>query len=325
MIAIVFFALGLVFGSFLNVCIYRIPLALLESPEPEEVSAWREMWSSIGAWRSVSHPKRSFCPNCGHGIRWYDNVPVLSWFVLGGRCRDCRGLISFRYAAVELLTAVLFLACYARFGLTLAALKFCVLAFLLIALIFTDAAHKLLPDAYTIPGLIAGLIFSLFVPVNDVAAMLAPNLLHPAYSWRLVSLADAVLGAVVGAGFVFGSGMIYKLARGTEGMGLGDVKLMAMVGVFLGLRLTVLTIFGASILGSIFALILLFLVWHKRTRRRVIRHREPVALARRRAWQSAKIIRYYAVPFGVFLGATTLLATFFGMEFFRWYWNHFVF
>jgi leader peptidase (prepilin peptidase)/N-methyltransferase len=316
-LAFTFFAFGLAFGSFLNVCIYRIPIAIMASPDRE--SPWREMLDSFAAWRSVSRPKRSFCPSCGHGIRSYDNLPVVSWFLLGGRCRDCRSPISFRYAAVELLTGLVFLACYARFGLSLAALKFCVFAFLLFALIFTDAEHKLLPDAYTIPGLLIGLLLSFFVPVNDVATRWISGM-----PWQVVSLLDAVLGSLIGAAFIFGSGLIYKLARGAEGMGLGDVKLMAMVGAFLGLRLTVLTIFGASILGSVFALFLVPLIWYQRTQRRMIRLREPAALARRRAWQSAQLIRYYALPFGVFLGAVALFAAFFGSELLRWYWNRIV-
>ena len=318
---ILFFAFGLAFGSFMNVCIYRIPLALLEAPEDESQpdSAWREMVEGIVAWRRVNKPERSFCPNCGHSIRWYDNVPVLSWLLLRGKCRDCGTPISFRYAAVELLTALLFLACYARFGMSLEALKFCLFTFLTIALIFTDAEHKLLPDAYTIPGFILGLLFSMLVPVRDVADML----LAGTASWRLISLLDAVLGAFVGTAFIFGTGWLYKLARGREGMGLGDVKLMAMAGAFLGLRLTLLIIFGASILGSLFAFLLLPFLWLKRIRRRMLKNHEPVLLAGRRAWQSAKLIRYYAMPFGVFLGSVALFAVFYGPTVFRWYWSRF--
>jgi leader peptidase (prepilin peptidase)/N-methyltransferase len=287
---------GLAFGSFLNVCIYRLPRGL-----------------------SIVAPG-SACPACDTPIRAYDNIPVLSWLLLRGRCRSCGAPITFRYAAVELLTAALFLACYWHFGLTVAALKFCVFGFLVLGLIFTDAETKLLPDAMTLPGLALGLIFSLLVPVNDVAAALlsaaSPN------SWRAVSFADAVIGAVVGASFIYGSGMIYKLARGIEGMGLGDVKLMAMVGAFLGLRLTVLTIFGASLLGSIFGLGTVPVVWLKRTRRRMQRQRETAALARRHAWISAKrVYRYYAMPFGVFLGAVAIFALFYGHAVLRWYWN----
>lgn len=313
--AVLFFAFGLAFGSFLNVCIYRVPLALEE--QPESPSAIREMLYSIAAWRSVAVPERSFCPACGHPVRWYDNLPVLSWFVLGGRCRDCRSPISFRYVTVEFLVALLFLACYARFGLTLVALKYAIFTLLIVALIFTDAAHRLLPDAYTIPGLLLGLIFSLLVPVDQPLSQIMPSRLLA--NWRLLSLADAVLAGIVGAGFLFGAGLLYRRARGREGMGMGDIKLMAMIGAFLGLRLTVLTIFGASVLGTVFAMILVFAVWFKRLRRRMIHRGESFATAGGRAWNSAKLVRYYAVPFGVFLGASALLATFFGGALVHWY------
>jgi leader peptidase (prepilin peptidase)/N-methyltransferase len=219
---------------------------------------------------------------------------------------------------VELLTGLVFLACYARFGLTLETLKYCVFGFLLIGLVFTDAEHKLLPDSFTLPGLLLGLIFSMLVPVNDVAARFLRG------DWRLLSFMDAMLGALVGAAFIFGSGMIYKLARGHEGMGLGDVKLMAMIGAFLGLKLTVFTIFGASIIGSVFGVFMLPWVWAKRIHRRISRNREPSAVARKRAWRSAKLVRYYAMPFGVFLGSVALLSVFFGNALLRWYWNRFV-
>jgi leader peptidase (prepilin peptidase)/N-methyltransferase len=317
-ISIAIFLLGLAFGSFLNVCIYRIPRAL---PDEPEASAFGEMLSSIAAWRSVAQPSRSFCPNCGNQIRAYDNIPVLSWLLLRGRCRDCGKPISIRYASVELLTALLFLACYLQFGWSLETLKFCIFVLLLVPLVFTDAEHKLLPDAYTIPGLGIGLLFSLFVPVNDFATQLLPAVIAKEPSWQVLSLADAVLGALIGAGFIYGAGLLYRIARGQEGMGLGDVKLMAMVGAFLGLRLTVLTIFGGSVLGCVFALLLVTVLWQRRTRRRMRRNHETAAVARRRAWKSVSLIRYYAIPFGVFLGSMALIATFLGDAFFHWYWR----
>jgi leader peptidase (prepilin peptidase)/N-methyltransferase len=140
-------------------------------------------------------------------------------------------------------------------------------------------------------------------------------------SWRWLSFLDSLCGAALGAGFILGSGLIYKLARGREGMGFGDVKLMAMIGAFLGIKLTVLTIFGASLLGAVFGMAMLPLVWAKRLRRRLRRNRESLAAARRRAWTSAKFVRYYALPFGVFLGAVALLAVFIGDTFLRWYWR----
>lgn len=314
------FLFGLVFGSFLNVCIYRIPLALPE--EAPDESALRAMAGSIGAWKAVGSPARSFCPHCQHLIRWYDNLPVLSWLLLRGRCRDCGARIGFRYAAVELLTAVLFLACLTRFGATWEMLKYCTLSFLLLGLIFTDAEHRLLPDAFTVPGLILGLLFSTLVPINDVVTSYAPMVWGRPFSWTLLSFGDALVGAGAGAGFVFSAGMIYKLVRGQEGMGLGNVKLMAMIGAFLGLKLTVFTIFGASILGTLFGGLMVPRVWFKRLHRRLRCNRESRAAAWRRAWVSAKLVRYYALPFGVFLGAVAVLAVFAGNAVLRWYWNY---
>ena len=296
------FALGLAFGSFLNVCIYRLPRDL-----------------------SVVHPG-SACPNCKQSIHFYDNVPVLSWLILLGRCRNCRERISPRYLLVEILTGALFLACYAYFGWTLAALKYCAFGFLLLGLIFTDAETHLLPDKMTLPGLALGLVFSLFVPVNDLASQLLPGMvslpLRPEVSRHLLSLLDALLGAALGASFIYGAGAIYLRARGVEGMGFGDVKLMAMVGAFLGMKLTVFTLFTASFAGSLFGLSTVLTVWVKRTRRRVLRFHEPLPDARRRAWASANIaLRRHQMPFGVFLGGMAMLAFFFGQRFLQWYWG----
>ncbi|HEX2760630.1 MAG TPA: A24 family peptidase, partial [Rhizomicrobium sp.] len=229
------------------------------------------------------------------------------------------------YAAVELLAAVLFVGVYARFGLTLEALKYCVFGFLLLGLIFTDAETKLLPDEMTLSGLGLGLVFSLFVPVNDLMARLLPGVINlpvsSDISWHLISLADAALGAIVGASFIYGAGKLYQGVRGVEGMGFGDVKLMAMIGAFLGLKLTVFTLFAASVLGSLFGVGTVLVVWLKRTRR--WRQRRP-AVARQRAWQSAKLVyRRYEMPFGVFLGAVAMFAFFFGNRVLGWYWGRF--
>jgi leader peptidase (prepilin peptidase)/N-methyltransferase len=291
--------LGLCFGSFLNVCIYRLPLGL-----------------------SVSTP-RSACPGCKRPIAFYDNVPILSWLLLRGRCRNCKTKISPRYLVIEALTGALFLACYAYFGLTLATLKFCTFGFLLLGLIFTDAETKLLPDKLTLPGLALGLIFSLLVPVHDLASQFLPSALNFPFSadlaTRLLSLLDSLLGAAVGASFIYGAGAMYLRWRGTEGMGFGDVKLMAMVGAFLGVKLTVFTIFTASLAGSLFGLAAVLTVWIKRTRR-FARRFATVQAARRRGWQSAQLMyRYYQMPFGVFLGSMALVALFAGNQFLRWY------
>jgi leader peptidase (prepilin peptidase)/N-methyltransferase len=293
------FLFGLAFGSFLNVCIYRLPRGL-----------------------SVVAP-RSACPGCKQPIAFYDNLPVLSWFILGGRCRQCKTKITPRYWMIELLTGLLFLACYWYFGLTLATLKYCVLEFLLLGLIFTDAETKLLPDKMTLPGLALGLIFSLLVPVHDLASQFLPGMVNLPFSGevslRLLSLLDSLLGAAIGASFIYGAGAIYLRWRGTEGMGFGDVKLMAMVGAFLGIKLTIFTIFTASIAGSVFGLTTVFVVWLKRTHRFMKRLANAQA-ARRRAWQSAQVVyRNYQMPFGVFLGSMALIAFFFGNQFLHWY------
>lgn len=298
-IASAIFLFGLAFGSFLNVCIYRLPLGL-----------------------SVVTP-RSACPECKRPIAFYDNLPVLSWLLLGGRCRNCETVISPRYLFIELLTGALFLACYWYSGLTLATLKYCVFGFLLLGLIFTDAETKLLPDKLTLPGLGLGLIFSLIVPVNDLASQFLPGIVNLPFSndisMRLVSLVDSLLGAAVGASFIYGAGAIYLRWRHTEGMGFGDVKLMAMVGAFLGIKLTVFTIFTASLVGSLFGLTTVFIVWLKRTHR-FMRRLATAQAARRRGWQSAQMVyRHYQMPFGVFLGSMALLALFFGNHFLRWY------
>jgi len=286
-------------GSFLNVCIHRMPQGL-----------------------SVVSPG-SACPKCGTRIRAYDNIPVLSWIILGGRCRDCKSPISPRYIAVELLTAIMFFGTYQVFGFHLESLKFCLFGFFILGLIFTDAETKLLPDALTLPGLLIGIVFSLFVPVHGLAARFFPAESLPVasdISWRVLSLVDSLLGAAVGASFIYGAGEIYKRARGVEGMGFGDVKLMAMVGAFLGVKLTVFTIFAASLCGSLCGISTVLLVWLKRTRRRMVRLHESSAAARSRAWQSARLVyRYYQMPFGVFLGSMAMFATFLGDKLIRWY------
>jgi leader peptidase (prepilin peptidase)/N-methyltransferase len=298
-LASMIFVLGLAFGSFLNVCIYRLPQGL-----------------------SVVRPG-SACPECKRAIAFYDNVPVLSWLILRGQCRNCHTGISPRYLVVEVLTALLFLACYWHFGWTLSMLKYCVFSFLLLGLIYTDAETKLLPDKMTLPGLAVGIMFSILVPVNDMASQFLPGMVNLPFSGdvseRLISLVDSLLGAMVGASFIYGAGAIYLRWRKAEGMGFGDVKLMAMVGAFLGIKLTVFTIFTASLAGSLFGLSTVFVVWLKRTRRFMKRVANARA-ARQRAWQSAQVVyRSYQMPFGVFLGTMAIVATFFGNRLWQWY------
>jgi leader peptidase (prepilin peptidase)/N-methyltransferase len=279
-----------VFGSFLNVCIYRLP---------------REI--------SVVSP-RSFCPVCDTAIAAYDNIPVLSWVILRGKCRNCQARISPRYATVELLTGAFFVLSYLSAGSPAGALKLSALSFLLIGLIFTDAETKLLPNLLTKPGIVLGLAFSLFVPLRDFSVPAITN-------WRLGSLVNSLAGALLGSGFIFGVALLYEALRGVEGMGRGDVKLMGLIGAFLGARQIVVVLVLGAISGSLFGLLLILFVWRKRlARRRKRRPSEPASQARRRAWQSAILVyRNFEIPFGVFLGLAALVAAFWGADLLNWY------
>ncbi|MEO8724990.1 MAG: prepilin peptidase [Acidobacteriaceae bacterium] len=285
------FGLGLVFGSFLNVCIYRLPLG-----------------------RSVVAPG-SACPECGKAIRAYDNIPVLSWLALRGRCRDCGAGIAARYPAVELMTGLLFLACALHFSSSSsgawAAAKYCVLCFLLLGLIFTDLEHLTLPDEMTWSGIALGLLFSSVVWVPGVPGWL----LLPQERWevRVVSLLHAVIGAAVGAGVVYVIGEIYRRARGAEGIGLGDVKLMGMIGAFLGMRLALFTLFLGSAIGAAVGIAMMVTVFLRRQRR---------YRSNGRAWRSVRAAgAHFPVPFGSFLGIAGLVAVFWGERVLGWYWG----
>ena len=321
--ALLFAAFGLAFGSFLNVCIYRLPRRIVLQDEIEElereggarrtIESKRAELKQLAMWGT-----RSLCPRCRHAIAGYDNIPLISWLLLRGRCRHCQSSISPRYFVVELLTAALFVACYAYFGLTLSAVKFCALSFFALGLVFTDAEWKLLPDALTWPGIVAGLIFSALTPVNDLAANILPWLRLAGSDWRLASLAQSAFGMILGASFIYGAGMVYLRmrpdlrARGREAMGLGDVKLMALIGAFLGATLTVFTMFVASLAGAAFGVGIALIVWLKRSRR--------PRTTQARAWRSAVIaFRFLQVPFGVFLAAMAVVAGFFGNRVIEWY------
>ncbi len=302
---VAFFLFGLIFGSFLNVCIHRMPLGL-----------------------SVVRP-RSGCPVCQAPIAAHDNIPVLSWVLLKGKCRNCQARISPRYAAVELLTGAFFALSYymavthydPRPG-PLAA-KYCVLCFLLIGLIFTDAETKLLPDLLTKPGVVIGLLFSLLVEVEGPGDFILRNWIHHPANWRIVSFINACAGAALGSAFILAVALMYKVLRREEGMGQGDVKLMGLIGAFLGVKITLLVLLAGSLIGSIFGLTLIFFVWRKRlARRRSKIPSEPAKAARIRSWHSAILIyRNFEIPFGVFLGIAALLAAFCGNVIFRWYWE----
>jgi leader peptidase (prepilin peptidase) / N-methyltransferase len=295
------FLFGLMFGSFLNVCIYRLPRGL-----------------------SVVRP-RSACPRCHAPIAAYDNIPVVSWFLLGGKCRACRVRISPRYWIVELMTGSLFLVSVLHFGAGLEALKYCIFSFLILGLIFTDADLKLLPDDLTLTGLGIGLALSIFVPVDGFADwLLRPVLdsMSPDIAQRIVSFINALIGAAAGGLFIWGIGEAYFRVRGIEGMGFGDVKLMAMVGAFLGLKLTVLTLMLGAMTGSFAGIGAMLTVYRKR-RQRWRERGHAAAKARTRSHSSARLmLRYYEMPFGVFLGAAALFSTFLGKPLVEWYLGH---
>src|SRR5579859_5494731 len=281
---------------------------------------------------SVVSP-RSACPNCETPISAYDNIPVLSWVVLRGRCRNCKAPISSRYAIVELLTGALFVVsyfvaaaeadqiadqCFVSESLNplFVAAKLCVLSFLLLGLIFTDAETKLLPDLLTKPGIAVGLAFSLLVPMCDLR-------ISAIDSWRMVSLINSLAGALLGFAIILGIALLYEAVRGVEGMGRGDVKLMALIGAFLGVKLTLLVLLLGSVIGSFFGLFLILWVWLKRLLRRRRTHpSEAAGVSRSRAWNSAILIyRNFEIPFGVFLGAAALVSAFCGTALVRWYIN----
>jgi len=226
--AILAFLFGLVIGSFLNVCIYRWPRDL-----------------------SVVRP-RSHCTKCGKTIAWYDNVPLVSYALLRGRCRHCRARIPLRYPAVELLTAMLFFFFVYGLGATLAAVKMCAFTAMLLALVFSDLEQRILPDELTLGGTAVGLAFAAVVPMPGyIAQLLVWPLGVNLEPGRVQSLADAALGAALPALFLWGGGWLYYQVRHREGLGFGDVKLIAMVGSFLGLQGALITLILGSLSGSV--------------------------------------------------------------------------
>jgi leader peptidase (prepilin peptidase) / N-methyltransferase len=239
--------LGLAVGSFLNVVIHRLPRG-----------------------GSVSHPP-SRCPNCQYSLRWYDNIPILSWAFLHGKCRKCRMPISVRYPIVELLTMAVFLLHLWLFGWTALMAVRLAFACALIALFAIDLEHHLLPNAITLPGIVVGLVTSVFVPPG---------------------LKDAILGTLLGGGVLWAIGEAYYRYAGQEGMGGGDVKMLAMIGAFLGWKLVLVTLVLSSITGSLIGLLV---------------------IALRRGGMK------YALPYGTFLALGALAASLVGDRLVAWY------
>jgi leader peptidase (prepilin peptidase)/N-methyltransferase len=244
---IVWVVLGLCVGSFLNVVIYRLP-------RRESL-----MWPG------------SRCPKCGTALRWYHNVPVISWVILRGRCANCQAPISAQYPVVEVVTALVWLLIVWQTPIGWLLASRLVLGTALVALFMIDLEHQLLPNAITLPGIVVGFLFSLVAPPGPV---------------------DSLIGIVVGGGVLYGIAAAYYLLRKEEGMGMGDVKMLAMVGAFLGWRAVLLTLVLSSFAGAVIGVAMMV------SQRGSLR---------------------YALPFGTFLALGTLIAMLFGERMIAWY------
>ena len=250
------FVFGSVIGSFLNVVIHRVPLG-----------------------ESVVFPP-SRCPKCGSRIRWFDNVPVLSWLVLAGRCRDCRTGISPRYPLIELANGLFFLAIYLHAGLDWSALLLAAIVPMTIALIYIDLDIQILPDAIDLPGIAIGIALGAIAAGERLPTLIVAR-----------SLSESLIGAALGFGILYSISRLYRAFRNIEGMGQGDFKMMAMIGAVCGWPALLPVLFIASITGAVFG----------------------IALALRRG-SDLQI----ALPFGVFLGLAFLVTLFFGSTLATW-------
>jgi leader peptidase (prepilin peptidase)/N-methyltransferase len=239
--------LGLMLGSFMNVCIYRLPRGL-----------------------SPVRP-RSGCPNCGHMLAWYENVPVVSYLVLRGRCRKCRVAISPMYPIIEAITGAVFLAGYLWYGPSALLIVRLAFAWAMIALFVIDYQHQILPNVITIPGIVVGILSNILAGPGWIAS---------------------IIGAAVGAGSLYAIAEIYYRVRHEEGLGMGDVKMLGMIGAFLGWKLVLLTLVISSFLGSIVGVFVLV---------------------------SRKESLKYAMPFGTFLAVGALVASVVGDAILDWY------
>jgi leader peptidase (prepilin peptidase)/N-methyltransferase len=242
------FVFGAVIGSFLNVCIYRIPAGV-----------------------SIVHPP-SRCPACGSSIRWYQNVPILSYLLLRGKCADCGVRISARYPLVEALTGLLFALVLYRIGFQWATLVYWLFAAALIVITFIDFDHQIIPDMISLPGIAVGFLCSFAVP------------------W--ISWTDSLLGILAGGGSLYLVAVVYEQLAKKEGMGGGDIKLLAMIGAFLGWKAVLPVIFFSSLMGTLVGV--------------------PVMLIKK---AGSKL----AIPFGPFLAAAALFYLFWGAALIRWY------
>lgn len=242
------FLFGMIVGSFLNVCIYRLPLS-----------------------RSIVRP-RSQCPQCGQPIRAVDNIPLLSYLFLRGRCRDCGKRIPLRYPVVELLSGGFAAMAVARFGPGWQALLMYALIAALLVITFIDLDHRIIPDAITLPGMAIGLLAS--------------------FGLSRITPLEALVGILAGGGSLFLVAWGYQLVTRREGMGGGDIKLLAMIGAFMGWKGVLFTIFVASLTGTLAGMALIF------------RRQGDMKLA---------------VPFGPFLAVGAIAYLFIGAELWSWY------
>ena len=256
MLDIIIFIFGLIVGSFANVCIYRLPRGK----------------SIIRPW--------SHCPLCGTTLAWYDNIPIFSFLILGGRCRTCHNPINPRYFLVEFLTALLFLLTRSILGITVLLPFYWYFLFLLIIATFTDFEHFIIPDVVSLPGIIVGLAASFIFP-EMMRAMS-----------RFNGLTRSFLGLVSGGGAIWLIGIFGKAIFHKESMGGGDVKLMAMAGTFLGTKLTLLSIFLGSLFGALVGGILI--AFRLKTRKDYI-------------------------PFGPYLSLGAIVSLFWGEKVLNWY------
>ncbi len=273
------FVFGAAVGSFLNVVIHRVPNK-----------------------ESIIFPN-SACPSCKNSIKPYDNIPILSWLILRGRCRNCKNPISPRYPAVELLTALLFALVFWQIGLNIFLPIALIFVAAIIALIFIDAENMILPNVITYPLLIFALFIRLIFPLVFNVTHFADFKVFPLnqmgnYPVWVTSLSGAILGGFVGGGSLWLVGEIWKRLRGVEAMGLGDVKMMFGVGALLGWQLSLLSIFLGAFSGAIIGIFLI-------------------------SRQKDKDMQTQ-IPFGIFLGIGSIISLLFGEQLIKWYFSTFI-
>lgn len=278
----IIFLLGAIIGSFLNVIIHRVP--------NEE---------------SIVFPN-SACPKCKNPIKPYDNIPILSWLILGGKCRNCKNPISPRYPAVELINALLYVLVFWQIGFSPFLPVALIFVSAIVSLIFIDAEHMILPDVINFPLLFLALAVRIIFAFafgnayfSDLEKFPLIQLIQDYHLpiW-LVSITGAILGGLVGGGFLWLVGAIWKKLRGVDAMGFGDVKMMFAVGALLGWRLTLLSIFLGAFAGAIIGVVVI-------------------------SRQKEKDLQTQ-IPFGIFLGIGSILALLFGEPMIKWYIDTFV-